>query len=209
MKVFFRYFFIVLSVAIVGILFWASLEKLINLSLVSSVPDGHVPQRIDLHYKDHLLLAYVHIVPGMLFLLLGAHQLIPYFRKRNYPRHRLIGKLFLILSAIIFSTAIVLGVVYPFGDYLESIVTVVFGIFLLFCTYRAYQSARGQQFIAHRNWVTRIYFIAIAVSTIRGLVALCIISGLGNMQSVFGLAFLIAFVIHTFLVELWIKYLAD
>lgn len=209
MKVFFRYFFIVLSIAIVGILFLASLEKLINLSLVSSVPDGHIPQRIDLHYKDHLLLAYLHIIPGMLFLLLGAHQLIPYFRIRNYPRHRLIGKLFLILSAIIFSTAIILGVMYPFGDYLESIVTFIFGIFLLFCTYRAYRSARDQQFVAHRNWVTRIYFIAIAVSTIRGLAALFIALGLGNLQTVFGLAFLSAFVIHAFVVELWIKYLAD
>lgn len=209
MKVFLRYFFIILSVAIVGILFWASFEKLIKLALVSSVPDGHYPQRIDYHYKDHLFLAYLHIIPGMLFLVLGAHQLIPYFRKRNYPRHRFIGKAFLILSAIIFITAIILGVFYPFGDSIESTVTVIFGIYLLFCTYKAYRSARGQQFVAHRNWVTRIYFIAIAVSTIRGIMALLVAQDVGNLQSVFGISFLFAFVIHAFFVEIWIKYLAD
>lgn len=208
MKVFLRYFFIVLSVAIAGILFWASTEKLINLSLMSHPPDGHYPNKIDIHYKSHLALAYLHIIAGMLFLILGAHQLIPYFRSRNYPRHRLIGKIFLILSAIIFITAIILGAFYPFGDWLESTVTVIFGLFLLFCTYKAYITARGQQFNAHRNWVTRIYFVALAVSTIRGITALFLTTTDATMESIFGISFLFAFVLHAFFVEIWIRYLA-
>jgi len=208
MKVFLRYFFTVLGIAIAAILFWASMLKLIHLGLMSNPPDGHFPTKIDLHYKNHILLAYLHIVPGMLFIVLGAHQLIPFFRNKNFPRHRLIGKLFLMVSTLIFFTAIVLGVFYPFGDWLESVVTVVFGVYLLFCTYKAYATARNQQFNAHRNWVTRVYFIALAVSTIRGIMALLLATNDTSMQSVFGISFLLAFVLHAFLVEVWIRYLA-
>lgn len=209
MKVFFRYFFVILSIAIAGILLWASLEKLIKLYLVGIVPDGHVPLPVDRHYVDHLWLGYLHIVPGMLFLLLGSYQLIPYFRKKNYKLHRRIGKVFLLLSSLVFITAIVLGLFYPFGNWIESAVTVVFGTFLLYCTYKAYRAARGLQFVAHRNWVTRLYFVALSVSTIRGLAALFITVGMGDLRSVFGISFLVAFVLHAFMVEIWIRYLAD
>jgi len=71
-------------------------------------------------------LVYIHIIPGLIFLILGGYQLIPYFRKKNYKIHRFIGKIFLVLSAIIFSTAIVLALFYTFGDWIESIVTLIF-----------------------------------------------------------------------------------
>lgn len=209
MKVFFRYLFILGSISIVLILLWASVDKLVRLSAMYNVSNGHIVQAVDLHYQGHLWLAYLHIIPGLLFLALGAYQLIPYFRVRNYPIHRTVGKLFLLLSLVIFSTAIVLAIIYPFGDWLETITTILFGSFLLFCTYKAYTAARSLQFQAHRNWVTRIYFIAIAVSTIRGIVGLFMATGNYTMQEIFGISFLLAFALHFFLVELWIKYLAD
>jgi uncharacterized membrane protein len=208
MKVFLRYFLISLSVLIVCILFLASLEKLIKLSLLISAPDGHFPNPEDLHYKDHLILGYLHIIPGMLFLILGAHQIIPYFRNKNFPRHRLIGKVFLLLSALIFITAIVLSIFYPFGDWIETVVSTIFGSFLLYCTYKAYNTARNQQFNAHRNWVTRIYFVAIAVATIRGIIGLFLATTDATLQSIFGISFLLAFILHALLVEIWIRYLA-
>ena len=209
MKPFFRYLFPILGGAVAAILLAASIEKLINLALMTYPPEGHVPKTIDLFYQDHLVLAYFHIIPGILFILLGGHQLIPYFRTRNYGLHRKAGRIFLLYSAVLFITAIPLGVFYPFGDWIESTVTVAFGIFLLYCTYKAYKSARGLQFVAHRNWVTRLYFVALSVSTVRGLASLFIVTGVGDLRSVFGISFLFAFVLHAFLVEIWIRYLAD
>jgi predicted membrane protein DUF2306 len=208
MKVFFRYFFIILSIAIVLVLLFTSIYRLMILYSVGQNPELFFKDSIDYHFRDHLLLGYIHIIPGILFLILGGHQLIPYFRKSNYGRHRLIGKIFLLLSAVIFGSAIILGARFPYGDWMESTVTVIFGSFLLYCTYKAYRTARNKEFIAHRNWVTRIYFIAIAVSTIRGIIALFMITGDTSMQEVFGLAFFIAFVIHLVLVETWIRFLA-
>ena len=209
MKPIFRFLFPVLGAAVATILLAASVEKLINLTLMTNPPDGHVPKTIDLFYQDHLALAYFHIIPGILFIVLGGHQLVPYFRTRNYGLHRKVGKIFLLLSTMIFITAILLGLIYPFGDWIESTVTAVFGAFLLYCTYKAYRSARGLQFTAHRNWVTRLYFIALSVSTVRGLASLFIVTGVGDLRSVFGISFLFAFVLHAFLVEVWIRYVAD
>ena len=208
MKNFFRYVFIVGSIAIVLILVGASVEKLFKLNAMDTgsmlFPEGSIEH----HYKNHLLLGYLHIVPGLAFLVLGGHQIIPYFRLRNYPLHRTLGKVFLLLSALLFSTAIVLGPFYPFGNILESVVTLVFGLYLLFATYKAYSAARNKQFEVHKKWVTRLYFVALSVSTIRGIIALFMIQGAQTMQAIFGLAFLLAFILHFILVEIWIRYLA-
>lgn len=209
MKNFFRYVFIIGSIAIVLILVGASLEKLFKLHAMDTGRTLFSEGSIEFHYKNHLLLGYLHIILGLVFLLLGGYQIIPYFRKRNYPLHRTLGKVFLLLSTLICGTAIVLGLFYPFGNILESVVTLVFGIYLLYATYKAYEAARSKQFDAHKKWVTRVYFVSISVSSIRGIIALFMINGAESMHSVFGIAFLLAFVIHFIMVEFWIKYLAN
>ncbi|RIA09477.1 putative membrane protein DUF2306 [Flavobacteriaceae bacterium MAR_2010_72] len=209
MKIVLRYFFIIFSVLIVLILVWASIEKLIKFHTLINNPELFSKNIIEYHYRDHLVLGYLHIIPGLLFLVLGGYQFIPYFRKKNYKIHRLIGKIFLSLSAFIFITAIILALFVPFGNWLETVVTVVFGSFLLFCVYKAYFSARNKKIKVHQNWVIRIYFISIAVSTIRGTIALFMIFGDDSLQSAFGKSFLIAFLVHLFFVELYIRFLKN
>ncbi|MEL6810290.1 MAG: DUF2306 domain-containing protein [Bacteroidota bacterium] len=183
------------------------MDKLIKLHGMESGVFQFRENSIEFHYQGHILLGYVHIVPGILFLLLGGYQLIPYFRKKNYEVHRLVGKIFLLLSAVLFLTAMVLGLFYPFGDWLESAVTLIFGGYLLYATFMAYKKARQRDFRAHQNWVIRVYFVALSVSTIRGVIALFMTNGYQEMSEIFGLSFLIAFVLHFLLVELWIRYL--
>jgi hypothetical protein len=40
-------------------------------------------------------------------------------------------------------------------------------------------------------------------------VAIFMATGSDSMQSIFGISFLFAFVLHAFLVEIWIRYLAN
>jgi uncharacterized membrane protein len=188
-------------------LLWASIEKLINFHRQFNNPNLFSKDSIEYFYKDHILLGYLHIIPGLFFLVIGGYQFIPYFRKRNYKLHRLIGKLFLILSTLIFLTAIILALFFPFGNWIESVVTLVFGSFLLYCVYKAYISAKNKRIKEHQNWVIRIYFIAIAVSTIRGTIALFMVFGNETLKSSFGKSFLIAFLVHLFFVEFYIRVL--
>jgi hypothetical protein len=207
MKVAFRFIVQLLSILLVLILLGASLSKLFLLYEVRINPKIYDKSSIEHHSVNHLPLAYLHIIPGILFLVLGGYQFIPYFRKRYVKTHRFIVKLFLLLSALIMCTAIILGVLVPFGDYFETIVTLVYGSFLLYCTYQAYVMARAKQFIAHQNWVTRIYFIGLSVATIRAVIGILSLIGGYDMQLIFGISFLIAFMLHTFFVELWIRFL--
>lgn len=199
-----------LGIAVALILLWASIEKLYKFHQLQIAPAQFSKQSIEVHYRDHLGLAYFHILPGIVFILLGAYQLTPFIRKWNYSLHRLVGKIFLLLATIIFATAIVLAVFFPFGNMMETLVTVVFGSFLLFSTFKAYTTARQKNFKAHRQWVIRVYFVALAVSTVRGIIALFLTIGVfQTLQEAFGLAFLLAFLLHFALVETWIKYLED
>ncbi len=208
MKVFFRYALIVFIIIAVLILLWFSIVKLIALSQVNLNPELFDSEGIEYHYKNHLALGYLHIIPGIVFLLLGSYQFIPFFRNNHRKTHRLIGKLFLILSAIISLTAILLALFVPYGDLLESSVTLVFGIYLLVGTYKSYYFAKKKNFKEHQIWVTRVFFVALAVSSIRGIIALLMIFRDYSLKESFGISFLLAFILHFIMVEIWIRFLA-
>ncbi len=208
MKIFFRYTFIVFGTIVVLILLWASIIKLYSLHTVSVQPELFNTNSIEYHYRSHLLLGYLHIIPGIIFLVLGAYQFIPYFRNKYIKLHRFIGKVFLFLAAIIFITAIALALFVPFGNWLETLVTIFFGSYLLYGTYKAYVYAKARKIKLHQKWVTRVYFIAIAVSTIRGIIALFTFFADYTLKEAFGISFLLAFILHFILVEIWIRFLA-
>jgi uncharacterized membrane protein YidH (DUF202 family) len=158
MKLFFRYTFIAIGTIAVLILLWASIIKLYNFHTVSLQPELFNTNSIEYHYLNHLLLGYLHIIPGIIFLVLGAYQFIPYFRNNYRKLHRFIGKVFLFLAAIIFITAIVLAVFVPFGNWLETIVTIVFGIYLLYGTYKAYLCKSKKNQIASKMGNQGIFY---------------------------------------------------
>jgi uncharacterized membrane protein len=208
MKVFFRYAFIAFSILAVIILLWFSILKLATLVQINVNPELFDPKGIEYHYKNHLVLGYLHIIPGIVFLILGSYQFIPFFRNHYRKTHRLVGKLFLLLSAVISITAILLALFVPYGNWLESSVTLVFGIYLLIGTYYSYQFAKKKNFIEHQNWVTRVFFVSLAVSSIRGIIALFMVFGNYTLKESFGISFLLAFILHFILVEIWIRFLA-
>lgn len=56
--------------------------------------------------------------------------------------------------------------------------------------------------------MTRVYFIAIAVSTIRGIIALFMNFADYTLKEAFGISFFLAFFLHLIGVEIWIRFLA-
>jgi uncharacterized membrane protein len=208
MKVFFRYAFIAFSIIAVIILLWFSILKLVTLSQINVNPELFDSKGIEYHYKTHVVLGYFHIIPGILFLILGSYQFIPFFRNHYRKIHRLVGILFLLLSAVISITAIILALFVPYGNWLESSVTLVFGTYLLTGTYYSYHFARLKNFKEHQKWVTRVFFVALAVSTIRGFIALFTVFGNYTLKESFGISFLLAFILHFLMVEIWIRFLA-
>jgi len=157
-------------------------------------------------YAQHPVLAYLHIVPGVIFMVGAPLQFVPRIRRRHLRWHRRLGRLFVIsgLAAGVFAIAV--GIVFPFGGRSETAATITFGSIFLFALVKAFLQVRGRNVAAHREWMIRAFAIGLGVSTIRlWIPVLQIVAGMSFQRS-FGIAFWIAFTMHLVFAEVWIRH---
>ncbi|MEL6557002.1 MAG: DUF2306 domain-containing protein [Bacteroidota bacterium] len=93
---------------------------------------------------------------------------------------------------------------YPYGDSVESVSNLVFGSYILFATVKAYSSIKNKRVTEHANWVRRVFFVSLSIATIRLIMIATMIMTGASVQQVMGQSFLIGFLLHTIIVELWI-----
>jgi uncharacterized membrane protein len=166
---------------------------------------------LDAHFQAHRTVTLLHIVPGMIFMILGPLQFVPRIRAK-YPRfHRWSGRVFLSASAIIGITGLVMASRDTIGGLDEKAAIFVFGSFFLVALGRALWHAMRREFAEHREWMIRGYAVGLAVATIRpimgGFFAAAIISGHTPRPSeFFGTAFWIGFTLQSIVAEVWIRY---
>lgn len=178
------------------------------IRLVTDVPnlrDGVLPPEgdFDRRYAENPVLAYLHILPGMVYLIGASFQVSTRFREKNLRRHRLLGRVVLVSGAVTGVFAIVVGFAMPYGQLAESTASMVFGVYFLVSLLLAYQAIRRQSIVTHRRWMIRAYAIGMAVGLIRIVIGVGEAFGIGIADS-FGAAFWIAFVIMALLAELWL-----
>ncbi|MEL6557001.1 MAG: DUF2306 domain-containing protein [Bacteroidota bacterium] len=87
-----------------------SIGRIGDLTLAKDQPGLFAADSFHIHYANHAVIMYLHVIAGMVFLISGSYQLIPFFRIRNIKAHRLIGKVFLITSFFVSISAIVFAV---------------------------------------------------------------------------------------------------
>ena len=154
-------------------------------------------------------LTLVHILPGMLFMVLGPIQLSARIRRRNRQLHRVLGRVYMACALVIGVTALVMSVGMPaIGGVVQAAATTVFAIYFLFALGRAFWHIRRREIAAHRAWMIRAFAIGLAVATIRPIIGLFFatsgLSGLGPGQF-FGIAFWIGFLLHLLVAEFWLR----
>lgn len=181
-----------------------SIGRLGDLRLAKNQPELFEADSFHIHYTKNPGIMYVHVITGMIFLLTGVYQLIPKFRIKNIKMHRLIGKVFLIISLLVSLSALVLAVFMPFGDWMESAANLIFGSFLLYATYKAYTSIIAKNVIEHSNWVRRVFFVSLSIATIRLIMIASMMITDETAQQVMGRSFFLGFLLHVIVVELWI-----
>jgi uncharacterized membrane protein len=163
------------------------------------------PEVYDRRYVAQPWLAYVHIVPGVLYLLLAPLQLAYRFRSRHYTVHRRLGRVLASAAMISGVFALIFGSLFSFGGLSESSATVVFGLWFLACLVLAVRAIRRDDIVHHRRWMIRAFAIALGVGTIRIWIGVFQASGLLDFPSSFGPAFWIAFSLHVVAAELWLR----
>ena len=204
MRRFIHILLITLATLLVLFALGESIGRIGDLKLAKDRPELFEADSFHIHYAKNAQIMYLHVIAGMIFLITGAHQLIPYFRVRNMKLHRLIGKVFLMISFIVSISAIVLAVFYPYGDAIESVSNLIFGAYIMFATVKAFTTIKKKRVVEHANWVRRVFFVSLSIATIRLIMIAMIVITDATVQQVMGKSFLIGFLLHTIIVELWI-----
>ena len=149
-------------------------------------------------------LAYLHIVPGALYLLLAPLQLAYRIRSRHYTFHRRLGRVLATAGMISGVFALIFGGLFSFGGLPEAAAAVVFGLWFLTCLVLAVRAIRRDDIVPHRRWMIRAFAIGIGLGTTRIWLQLLPLAGL-DFASSFGPAFWISFSLHALIAELWLR----
>jgi hypothetical protein len=176
---------------------------------VSSNPRLAQLTGLDDLFAHHPILTLVHIVPGMLFMILGPLQFSSTIRTRHLRWHRWSGRVFVICGLVIGISALVMSFWMPaIGGVNQAAATTLFGSFFLFAVCKAFWHIRRRAIVLHREWMIRAFSIGLAVATIRPIVGVFFAtSPLTDLtpREFFGIAFWIGFVLHLIAAEAWIR----
>jgi uncharacterized membrane protein len=164
----------------------------------------------DIRYYEHFLATWLHLGPSLLIMLIGPTQFIPALRKNYTKVHRMAGRAFIIGGGIGAASGFFIGVFYPFmgvdgQGFNESMATLFFATYTLFCLYRAYAAVRQKQFGAHREWMVRSFALMLAIATERLILIVLMSTTEIGIPVFFGTTFWIAGVINIAASEIWIN----
>jgi uncharacterized membrane protein len=173
-------------------------------------PDPRVTQLIALDdiFARYPVLTLLHILPALLFLVLAPLQFSQAFRERHIRWHRLNGRILLVCGMVVGVSALVMSFRMPaIGGVNQAAATTLFALLFLMALGKAYRQIRRREIAQHREWMIRAFSIALAVATIRPIVAVFFatsrFSGLTPYEF-FGTAFWLGFVLHLMAAEIWI-----
>jgi predicted membrane protein DUF2306 len=174
-------------------------------------PPKNVPAqlaRLDQVFANKEALTFVHIIPGLAFVILVPFQLSRSCRSRHLRAHRWMGRVVMVLGVIIGISALAMST-HPIGGAIEASATIFFDLFFLFALTTAYLHVRRRQIALHREWVIRAMSIALGIATVRPIMGLFFatsrFTGL-TPHEFFGIAFWIGFSLTYIAGELWIRY---
>jgi uncharacterized membrane protein len=163
------------------------------------------PEDFEARYVAHHWLAYLHMTPGVLYLLGAPLQLSERFRTKHYTTHRRVGRVLVGAGLFSISLGIVFGLRFPWGGIFEAIATAVFGCWFLACLLLAVRAIRRDEVPVHRRWMIRAFAVGVGVGTIRIWIGLLFGTGLLNFHNSFAAAFWIGLSLHVLAGEWWIR----
>jgi uncharacterized membrane protein YozB (DUF420 family) len=195
---------------------WSALILLILIAVVAvllriltdwpNVAAGTVPAEdsFDRRYALHPVLAYIHILPGVIYLVGAPFQLSRRFRERHFTLHRRMGRIVLPAGVTAGVFAIVFGTLFPFGGLFEASATVVFGAYFVTALVIAFIAIKSRDVTRHRQWMIRAFAIGLAIGTIRIWIGLFQVFGVLSFEDSFGVAFWVSFVSHGLVAEAYL-----
>ncbi|GLI26869.1 hypothetical protein ARHIZOSPH14_11110 [Agromyces rhizosphaerae] len=191
------------ALLILIVLAFAVLRVLTDVPLLAAgepAPPGSIGEA----YVAQPVLAYAHIVPGVLYLLLAPFQLSARFRDRHRLAHRRMGRVALALGVVSGVFGLAFGVPFAFGGPWESLAAAVFGAWFLVALLLAYRAIRRGDVRTHRRFMIRAFAVGVGVGTIRIWIGVFEATGVLTGEAAFAPAFWLGFGLHVLVGELWL-----
>jgi hypothetical protein len=172
-----------------------------------NVASGTVPEDpYDRRYALHPVLAYLHILPGVVYLIGAPFQLNRSFRTRHFALHRRMGRILLPAGLVAGVFAVAFGALHPFGGWLEGSAAALFGTYFVLALCTAFLAIRRRDATRHRRWMIRAFAVGLAVGTIRVWIGVFQAFGLLSERDSFGVAFWISFTLHALVAEAYLAW---
>ncbi len=110
----------------------------------------------------------VHIVGAGTYLVVGAFQFVPRFRRQHMSWHRRAGRVLAVAGLLVAGSAAWMTLVYaekPGTGSLLYVLRLVFACAMAACLVLGVTAVRHGDIAAHRAWMVRAYAIGIAAGT--------------------------------------------
>jgi uncharacterized membrane protein len=164
---------------------------------------------VDGKFATNRFLTLWHVLPGGIFLLFAPLQFSTCIRRRYIRFHRWSGRL--LLPAVVASVlpGLYFGILIPYGGRSEAVAIAATGGLLLIAVCRGFLAIRSCQVARHREWMIRVFALAIAISTVRVVAVpldLALTPAGFRPPTVFALSVWTGWIITLSVAELWIRY---
>lgn len=147
----------------------------------------------------------LHVVPGAAFMILAPFQFSRHIRSRHIRFHRWSGRVIAALAVPIGVSGLFFGLLMPFSGAKEAAAIALFGAIFLFALARAVLAIRRGDVATHREWMIRMFSIAIGVSAVRLVGAVFLVVLGRGPEAWFGESVWIGFGLTFGAAELWIR----
>ena len=164
---------------------------------------------LDGKFATNRLLTLWHVVPGGIFLLFAPLQFSTRIRSRNVRVHRWSGRILLLTVVASVLPALYFGIVMPYGGPGEAVFIAAWGGLLIVAVGQGFLAIRRGQVARHREWMIRMFALALAISIVRlvGIPLDIALTPAGiRPPTVFALSVWTAGIIALSVAELWIRY---
>jgi uncharacterized membrane protein len=151
-------------------------------------------------------LTLLHVLFGGVFLILTPLQFSPRIRNRFIPFHRWSGRVLVLVALPVGISALVFIPLFPYGGFAAASAAFIADAFFLIALVSAFVAIRRGDVTRHREWMIRMFSIALGVANIRivGMILFALIGA--RVQDTLGISFWTGWLSSLAVAELWIRY---
>jgi len=158
-----------------------------------------------LNFRTYPWARMLHMLPGFFVILFMPLQFVSSFRAGFPKLHRINGYLIIIGTLFLIPTGFIFAFQHPYVGFAEQVPTVFYASIYFGCLAMALKSVYQKNYLAHREWMIRVFAMAQGIYSIR--VWYSLFFHLTNLSSLefFATSFWIGIAFNLIVGEIWIN----